>query len=127
MQHQMPSATLSFMIRCRISPPPMRLASRGLFLARWTDVSRVVPFLRQAAAFSSICIQVICEQTNCRQFDLPCENAVPSLWVFTPRELVPHLRASFQKAFCSMLQKYSDAELAHAAQLLFNGAPAVNK
>jgi hypothetical protein len=87
-----------------------------LFLARWGDVSRVVPFLRQEAAFSSICIQVICEEANCRQFDFPCENAVPAFWVFTPRELVPHLRESFQKAFCTALGKYSGDELAQAAK-----------
>jgi hypothetical protein len=86
-----------------------------LFLAKWPDVNRVVPFLRQIAAFSNICIQAVCEETNCKQFDFPREDAVPAFWVFTPRKLVPHLRDSFQKAFCTVLKKYSGDELAQAA------------
>lgn len=92
-----------------------------LFLARWSDVTRVIPFLRQLTVLSNTGIQAICEEENCEQFDLPGEHAVPSFWVFTPRELVPHLRESFKNAFRTVLQKYSNAELAHATQLLFNG------
>ena len=91
-----------------------------LFLERWSDVSRVVPFLRQLSVLSNTGIQVVCEEENCKQFDLPGEHAVPSFWVFTPRALVPHLRESFKSAFGTVLQKYSNAELAHATQLLFN-------